>query len=329
MDSNAARNLALGAAAVTILALCACGGGGASGGSLPAPAASPAALVMHDVLPAATDPRISVAFDAHVAVAPVRAPLGRLVVFLPGTNGAPSETRQFLAVAANAGLHAIGLSYPDTLALVQDCADDPSCYGPIRLQKFDGVARSPIDPVAMPDAILNRLTKLLLALDSRFPAEGWSAYLTGGAPRWSSIVVAGLSQGGGEAALIAKTVAVARVVQFSSTVDAVATPSGALAPATWVTQPGATPSAAYYGFDHTLDQFYAKIVVDWRALGMDAFGAAVSVDGGATPFGGIHELLTSRPSVDPHPSTVGDGITPLAADGTPLYAPVWRYMLGV
>jgi hypothetical protein len=284
---------------------------------------------VHFVAPSVTDPAIGTAFESHIAIAPAQMTSTRLVVFLPGTNGTPAAYRKILDTAANAGAHAIGLMYPDALAILQDCGDDPDCYFPIRLQKFDGVARSPIDPVGPSDAILNRLTKLLVYLDAHFPGEGWGAFLSGGAPAWSQIVMAGHSQGAGEAAAIGKVVALARVAQFSGTVDAVVTARGTLAPATWVGAPGLTPASAHYGFDHTRDEFFAKIVIDWSALGQDAFGPRVLVDTSAAPYAGSHELVTSLAVADPHVSTAVDGGTPLDASGTPVFAPVWRYVLGL
>jgi len=325
------------------LAVAGCGGGGSSSAPVafvPAPTPTPSPVPtstpvagppssVHFVAPSVTDPAITTAFDSHIAIAPGRAASTRLVVFLPGTNGTPAAYRKILDTAAGAGAHAIGLMYPDALAILQDCGDDPDCYFPIRLQKFDGVPRSPIDPVGPSDAILNRLTKLLLYLDARFPGEGWGAFLSGGVPVWPSIVMAGHSQGAGEAAAIGKVVPLARVAQFSGTVDAVATSRGTVAPATWVGVPGLTPPSAHYGFDHTRDEFFAKIVVDWTALGQDAFGPRVLVDTSAPPYGGSHDLITSLAVTDPHVSTAGDGATPLDTSGTPVFAPVWRYVLGL
>ncbi|HEY0394211.1 MAG TPA: hypothetical protein VGD01_06920 [Candidatus Elarobacter sp.] len=321
-------------ASAAILVFAGCGGGGSTAARGPAvpgptPTPPPPPNAVRFVLPGVTDPAISNAFGAHLAVAPGRAAGARLVVFLPGTNATPADYSRIVGIAADAGAHAIGLSYPDTSAILQDCGDDPDCYLPIRLQKFDGVPRSPIDAVAPADAIVNRLTKLLLYLDAHFPSEGWGAFVGGGAPVWSSIIVGGHSQGAGEAATIGKVVRVARVAQFSGTVDAVVTGSGALAPATWVPSAGVTPAAAYYGFDHTADVFYDKIRIDWTALGQDAFGPAVAVESAAPPYGGSHDLITSLAVNAPHPSTAADGATPLDANGAPLFAPVWRYVFGL
>ena len=60
-----------------------------------------------------------------------------------------------------------------------------------------------------------RLTRLLHQLAEQDPAGQWAAYLDGDEPRWSRIVLAGQSQGGGMAAYLAKTRAVAGVMMFS------------------------------------------------------------------------------------------------------------------
>jgi hypothetical protein len=328
-DETGVRHRPAGAVCVVVLALAGCGGGGGAAPSSSSPPLPVAAPAIHSVDPAATDPAMATAFEPHLALAPARTTSPLLVVFLPGTNGTPAGYQKILRVAADAGAHAIGLNYPDTQAILQDCGDDPACYFPIRLQKFDGIARSPTDSVAPHDAILNRLTKLLIYLDAHFPGEGWNAFLSNGAPLWSSIALAGHSQGAGEAAAIGKVVSLARVAQFSGTVDAVNTAQGTLAPATWVGPPGATPASAYYGFAHTADGFYPKIVVDWTALGQDAFGAHTLVDSSSSPFGGSHDLITSVASTFPHGSVVVDTASPLDPTGAPVFAPVWRYMLGL
>src|SRR5438270_844303 len=75
------------------------------------------ATTVHSVAPLQTDPAISTAFEPHIAVAPAHAFVPRLVVFLPGTNGTPAAYSKILDVAGSAGAHAIGLMYPDTLAI--------------------------------------------------------------------------------------------------------------------------------------------------------------------------------------------------------------------
>ena len=69
----------------------------------------------------------------------------------------------------------------------------------------------------------DRLTKLLGFLAAHYPMEGWSRFLADDKPKWSQIALSGHSQGGGEAAMLAKLRVVARVVLFSSVVDRVGT----------------------------------------------------------------------------------------------------------
>jgi hypothetical protein len=56
-------------------------------------------------------------------------------------------------------------------------------------------------------------------LDRHHPGEGWSRYLKHDYPKWSRIIVAGWSQGGGNAALIACDQRVARVIMLEAPVD--------------------------------------------------------------------------------------------------------------
>src|SRR5207245_975490 len=69
----------------------------------------------------------------------------------------------------------------------------------------------------------NRLTKLLQYLALQYPDEGWDRFLLRDKPKWSQIAVSGHSQGGGNAAMIAKIRLVARVVLFSSVTDSIQT----------------------------------------------------------------------------------------------------------
>jgi hypothetical protein len=106
-------------------------------------------------------------------------------------------------------------------------------------------------------------------------------------------------------------------------------------PAAWLDLPTITPAARLYGFAHAADELipFAFLQINWARLGMAGFGAAVSVDGASPPFGNSHQLVTSAaPAFAPtvtapqHSAMVLDAVTPLAADGTPLFRPVWTYM---
>jgi hypothetical protein len=131
----------------------------------------------------------------------------------------------------------------------------------------------------------------------------------------------------GHAAFIAKRHAVDRAIYFSAPADAVAgQPAGALG-VRCRRHAGDAPSRLH----HVHDELAALAVVSatWQALGLT--GSLTSVDGASAPFGDAHQLTTdAAPNASGmarapfHGSTVTDDVTPRAADGTPLFAPVWR-----
>ena len=286
-------------------------------------------LVTHTVLPSEADPSIT-AFNAENFAwidLDARSATPRLVVFLPGTGGAPRNTRLFPIEAARLGYHAIGLMYPNNLAILQACTTDPDegCMEDMRAEIVAGVDRSPHVRVDRVNSVEGRLLAFLRLLALRHPTEGWESFIDGDALRWPTIVVSGLSQGGGHAAYIAKQHLVARVVMFGAPADGLGG-----RPAPWMSL-GATPDERYFGLAHTRDPF-TSIVPNWNALGLARFGAIAVVERGEPPFGGTHMLTTelaprSAPG-DAHPSVVADGATPIRGDGTPALAPAWRYMLG-
>jgi hypothetical protein len=301
----------------------------ACGGSADPVAPRPDGLVTHTVLPSETDARIT-AFNAeHIAWVDLdaRSATPRLVVFLPGTNGAPRNARLFPIEATRLGYHAIGLMYPDDLAVLQACVADPApdCMEHMRAEIVSGVDRSPHVEVDRPNSIEARLLALVRLLAQRHPTEGWGSFIDADTLRWPSIVVSGLSQGGGHAAYIAKQRLVARVVMFGAPADGL---GGQAAP--WMSL-GATPPDRYFGLAHVRDPF-TSIVPNWEALGLERFGDVVVVERSEPPFGGTHMLTTElAPRGSPsaaHPSVVADGATPVDGDGTPVLAPTWRYMLG-
>lgn len=314
------------------LAVAACGSPSASGpGDPPTPPAPPASVV-RQVLPSATDPGIDVADDPHVAVNPNPAvpARGKLFVFLPGTGAVPTMQQLILGVAASRGYHAIGLSYPNPVAVGVLCADDrdPDCFWDVRREVITGVNTSARLQVTPANAIVNRLEKLLQYLHARFPAEGWGQYLAAGRIDWARVTVAGHSQGGGHAGVLAKLVALDRVAYFSAPAD---WRQVADAPATWLSRPNVTPASRQYAFIHVQDQLVpeAQARANWSALGLDAFGAVTSVDGATAPFGDAHRLTTRAvPQLagSYHGATVVDAATPRTPAGGALFEAVWGYV---
>jgi hypothetical protein len=318
---------------LTSALLAACGGGGGSDGTASPPPASAPPSVERDVLPASTDAAIDTDLDSHFAVnpAPAVAARQRLFVFMPGTFGKPQNVRAIIREAAASGLHAIGLNYPNNATVGSLCSGsaDANCHGNVRTEILTGDDTTSLVSITRANSIENRLIKLLQALHSQAPTEGWNTYLTGaGQPDWPRIRVAGHSQGGGHAGVIAKRYAVDRAIYFSAPADAVAGQ-----PAAWMSAVGVTPGTRQAGFAHQRDELVslAQIGAAWQTLGLT--GALTSVDGATAPFGSARQLTTGA-AANPggtaqaplHGSTVVDDVTPRGTDGTPLFVPVWRYL---
>lgn len=282
------------------------------------------------VRPRDTDPAIDLDNSPHVAlIGDCTKQRGRLYLFFPGTNGVPSPDSPLLQLAARNCLHAISLTYPNESAVINDCRRDPAkpdCFAAWRLEKIDGVDRSDKINVTPSNSIKNRLLKFLQYLAARHPADGWDLYIEGGAVRWDNVIVSGQSQGGGQAAMLAKIHLVARVAMFGSITDAVGSLRG-LAPS-WESTPGATPPERYFGFAHQRDNFWSAIQRGWIALGLEPFGPIVNVDGERPPFGGTHRLTTSVACINPIAANCAHTtvITPKLSSQ---FLPVWEYMLGL
>jgi hypothetical protein len=306
------------------------GGTGSGGGT--------SGVVTYEVQPTATASGLSGPYNPDFVAVGNHVPSnGELFLFLPGTGGQPDCCQDLLETAAQAGFMALGLTYDNTEAVGKICENNQVCYTDVRHDDFDG--STPSTPSSYADitpanSIQSRLVDLLRYLAAQHPSQGWSRFLVGSTPLWSTIVVAGHSQGGGDAAYIAKVRDVEGVVMLSSDVDSTATyPPVA---ATYITTGHLTPLDRYVGFDHTRDPFNDKIEADWASLDLQSFGPAVSVDGNAPPFGNSHELLTSTqvpsgpaPALATHDSTAVDSQTPLCSNGSPAFVPVWRYMMQV
>jgi predicted esterase len=276
-------------------------------------------LVTYRVLPSETDAAIARFNTANYVVFDPQAPASaNLLLFMTGTGGNPAGVSDFLDVAAAQGYRAIALAYNDTPAVVALCTSDPdpACSGRVRQKRIFGedVTRK-IDDTPT-ESILNRLSKLLAALDRSHPSDGWGQYLEHGAPNWARIAVAGHSQGAGMAAFIAQRQAVARVILFSSPWDFYGR-DRQMAP--WVAAgPGATPAERWFGAYHKKENTAALIARAYRALKI----ADANI-----------RVMTREPSrvvgENPyHVSMVGNGATPRQANGSPAYTDDWRFLVG-
>lgn len=293
--------------------------------------AADSALRCIEIAPEQTDAAIAQWREPHlVAYDPQAATRNQLFLFLCGSYGIPARQQLITTLAARLGYHAINLSYPNSWTVGGLCRDshDPDCHGKVRLDVLDGGERSGLVQIKAAESLEHRLGSLLAYLVTQAPDQSWEQFLDdSGGIDWSKLVVAGHSQGGGQAAIIGKQHRVARVIMLAAPVDHLRTLEHHAA---WLSAPGATPATCYFGFVHGEDQGFEHIQRSWELLGLDA-RPAVTVDQSGPPYGGAQRLITEFGQVRRdkyHGCVVADRITPMQLDGTPVFEPVWRYLLG-
>ncbi|MEZ5307278.1 MAG: IPT/TIG domain-containing protein [Pyrinomonadaceae bacterium] len=286
------------------------------------------------VSPQSTDSEISTHLNNHVvSINNSVTPKNKLFVFFPGTGGVAFNYLELNRTAADLGLHAINMTYPNTDAVNEVCGglnSDLECYRNVRLEILDGTDRTTLVNVNRPNSIENRLVKLLILLRTNRPSEKWNQFLLDDQTvDWSKVVVAGHSQGGGHAGIIARYHLVARSLMFA----AMDFNGRSLAPATWIsnpeTTPNATPASRFWAFSHTSDEsvnFSLLSSVIWPLYGMDDFGEITNVDSVSPPYSNTHSLTTNLPNDNAHGCIAADARLAYE-NGVPIYKPVWEYML--
>jgi hypothetical protein len=249
-----------------------------------------------------------------------------MLLFLPGTFGHKRGAGAFLETAANLGYHCVELMYPDDVSAAGACSNDPAAdaFENFRMAIIQG-GISPHITVEKTDSIQNRLEKLLLLLEQRRPKENWGQFLNGQEIALERIAVAGQSQGGGHAGLIAVKYRVARVIMFGAPKDY---SRARRQPAAWYLEHKATPVSCFFAINHQQDRqgcSFSQQLENIRALGMDRMGAPADVDQTSPPYNHSHTLVTNYPetSVD---SKTAHG-TALADKNQRVFSKVWIYML--
>jgi len=257
----------------------------------------------------------------------------QLLLFLPGTHekGTPrgdgKGPYEFLQTAANLGYHVIKLQYPDEVAAAVCNRDrDAGAFEKFRMSVIAGGSSKHIT-VARTDSIESRLIKLLQHLKQTRPREHWEQFLDAeGGIKWEGIALAGQSQGGGHAALIAVKHRVARVICSGAPKDF----NHALnRPAAWCGDVSATPKGRFFAFNHQQDSegdcSPEEQVANLRALGLETLGVSADVDTEGAPYHHTRILTTDYP---------GTKVTSLAAHTTFLnpkngdhFRDVWIYVL--
>lgn len=321
-------------------------------------------LVDLQIPPSRTDSAIKTFDDPHLIWvnrdivvdrnASLPAARGQLLLFLPGTvppeaatakksDGAKStaeptaakkasSTRSgpfaFCELAANLGYHAIFLRYPnDKSASAATRDDDMAEFERFRMALIAGGTSKHLGTIPRTESIEHRLIKLLEHLQRVRPRENWKQFLTDtGAINWRAIAVAGQSQGGGHAVLIAKKHEVARVIATGAPKD-YSFRYGK--PAEWLTAESATPASRIFCFNHVQDKQAANLEQqreNLRALGLDKLAPEVDVDKATPPYSHSRMLFTDFPGGKQLPSREAH-TSVISNRNTETFGPVWRYML--
>jgi hypothetical protein len=286
------------------------------------------------VTPSATDKAIDTFDTPHRVYLNKKAKSRKqLVVFLPGTGGDGRGGRGISQVATDLGYHAVSLSYPSSVpASICQRESDANCFENFRMEIITGEDKSTLLSVNRANSIENRLLKLVMYLKTNHPNDGWENFVTkSGELAWENLVLTGQSQGGGHAPLMAKYHKVARVIMYSSPKDYDVQRGK---PAAWYGN-GKTPIGRFFSFNHMQDKQgcdYTQQLEILKTLGSYQFGEPVNVDTAGSQFKNSRILVTNNPgkeitSLEAHTMIIGDGRTPMGADGVPVFKPVWIYML--
>lgn len=292
------------------------GGAGGSGGAVdPGPMVDTTDPKLYEAkfTAAEADPSATLALGTQLAHLDTTVPsLGILVVYLhgagaPGTCGSGEHGK----LLASLGFHVLAPCYVSDYG-VGNCGDDiEGC----RLEAFEGKDHHPFIDIQPADSVETRVMKGLAHLQQQVPQGDWTYFMDGDEPRWSKILVSGISHGASSAAVIGLHRSVHRVVSLSGPLD-----SGQA----WLAKTPLTPRERFFAFTHTADSQHAGHLQSFEDMGLS--GAPTSVDGASPPYDGSHRLVSSAATNDGHGSTQAGGASPKDADGAYLYLPVWQTM---
>ncbi|MBJ2173658.1 hypothetical protein JBL43_05375 [Aureibaculum sp. A20] len=210
-----------------------------------------------------TDTEITDADTPHFLVYGNSIKHGKLLLFMPGTNGiALRGPKNLFLTVTKQGYRVINLSYINTPAVARICKGETlnrnsNCAEKFRTKCIFGTGNFSLIDDQPQDAIVNRLTKLLIYLNENDKDGNWDEYLDDGNLKWEESAVYAQSQGGPIAAFIAKSKLVPRVISFSG--GWAYTNSETKEIASWYYKESITPYTRYYGTYHTTEPA-AKII---------------------------------------------------------------------
>jgi len=288
-----------------------------------------------EVRPTATDPSIKTFDNPHGIYFPSEQRLrNELLLFIPGTQpqerkGEPQKplANWFCKVAALNGYHVVYLMYPNDVAAMEACphSSDRDAFSVFRWALIEG-GNTPYINVPRTESIENRTIKLMEYLQRQHPNQNWGQFIVGGHIAWQKVAVAGQSQGGGHAAIIATRYLVARVLCFGAPKDFSLFYHE---PAKWYGS-SVTPLSRYFAFNNYQDKQgcdYDQLLQNIKKLGMDQVGGIADVDKETAPFHRAHVLFTNWPGKPVDSKTAHGSMLNAKVKGAPHFRLVWRYML--
>lgn len=290
-------------------------------------------LYEYNVLPSATNAMITSYNAEHFISVDTRTTLkNKLFVFLPGTTGSPNFYKLIVKKAAALGYHAIGLMYPNSsdLYTASTTSSDLLEFGRCRQEIFDGTNQTSGVSVNNNNCIKSRLYKLIQYLSLQNPNQNWQQFISNGEIVWANCVIAGHSQGGGQAFYISKKVLVNKAISFSS----IDWNSSLSRSAEWVTSAGLTPTSKLYSFNGTNDEIFNYVNVQTQLTEMNLLGNPINIDASTPPYENSHRLITSATPgfsilFPNHNLTVLDQYVPKANNGevSTSFSNAWTYLL--
>lgn len=255
----------------------------------------------------------------HIALYnPVKPDKHKLVFMITGTGSHATSALHMDSCIAELGFHAISIDYPNEMnSICCKNSQDSTCFNRFREEIVTGHPLSEMTSVDTINSIVNRFTQLLLYLKANDPEGKWDEYVQDGHPVWSRIILAGHSQGSGNASFLGKLVAADRVLLFAGPQDYLA---GFGRPAGWLSHRGQTSPARYFSFLNSNDPFNIsnQMANDMQLMGMQA-ADTLHVDINRSVSGSPRILITDRPAAN------GESAHNSVLD--PAYIKVWEYML--
>lgn len=210
---------------------------------------------------------------------------GRLLLYLVGTFGDPSEEHAVPARACELGFAAVAPMYENRDMVRTVCREDGPCYEAFHVEITDGgdVAPAPV-AVDADDSIRNRVATLLDHLSTE-RGEPWVTArdrLAGG--DWSRVALAGHSQGAGHVAYLARQERAERLVLLAGPSDRLGSGTAGHAPAPWIaaleTAPLRTVLRLAYMHDDDAFEVVPQVVDNWDRMGIEDGTCAHASAGG-------------------------------------------------